>query len=147
MTFGLATMSNRTAQSQPEFSDGSKVEYNDSLIKERLHKQLHHRNCGLVVDPRWGHVDLIFPFAVYEAKKKKKSLDDAERQLLEAGSIYLGMLDDLQRDPHNHDRYQSGIEVLPLMFGFTSNGSTICVYMIHIGAGDFVSLDLSHPPT
>ena len=145
MTFGLATISNTTAQKRSESVDSSSVEYPDSLVKERLQKQLHHRNCGLVVDPRWGNVDLIFPFATYEAKKKKKSLEDAERQLLEAGSIYLGMLDDLQRDPYQHDQYQGGIEVLLLMFGFTSSGSTVCVYIIHPAAGEFVCLDLSPP--
>jgi hypothetical protein len=91
-----------------------------------------------VVDPRWGAVDLIFPWAIYEAKKSSAPLKDAERQLYEGASIYLAMLDDLARDPKSPDRYQEGGANGPQLFGFASSGGMLWIYTIFGWYGDYV---------
>lgn len=37
--------------------------------------------CGLIVDGVWGKADIIFPFAVYEAKKRAVKYKEAENQI------------------------------------------------------------------
>jgi hypothetical protein len=114
ITSGLATPWDAAVQHQIKQKNGeitcdqNHVEAHPALTKERIFKQLFHRRCGLVVDPRWGAVNLLFPWAIIEAKKASVPLDDAERQLYEGASIYLAMLDDLARDPRDPDKYQEG---------------------------------------
>lgn len=109
------------------------------MTKERIHKQLFHRRCGLVVDPRWGNVDLIFPWAIFEAKKNSVPLEDAERQIYEASSVYLAMLDDLTRDPECPDRYQSTLTNGPQLFAFANSGRLFWIYSVFDWFGDYVS--------
>jgi hypothetical protein len=144
ITFGLATCYNVAVQHQIKERNGEITcdlvhdEVHPTLTKERIFKQLFHRRCGLVVDPRWGAVDLIFPWALFEAKKASQPLDDAERQLCEGASIYLAMLDDLARDPKSPDRYQEGGADGPQLFGFASSGQLFWIYTIYGFFGDCV---------
>jgi len=89
-TFGLATFSDSTS--------GSPVQ-TDELSRERLEKLLLHSKCGLLSDPKWGETDLVFPFAVYEAKGWSGDCREARRQACQAGACYLDMLDNLARTP------------------------------------------------
>ena len=85
--------------------------------------------CGLVVDGVWGSVGLIFPFAVYEAKKRATSFEEAEEQIYHACKTYLAMLDDLARDPNNVAEYQTKESSRYQLFAFTSCGSYWQVYV------------------
>lgn len=89
-TFGLATFSDSTG--------GALVQI-DELNRERLERLLLHRKCGLLCDPKWGNTDLVFPFAVYEAKGWSGDCREARRQACQAGACYLDMLDNLVRTP------------------------------------------------
>lgn len=89
-TFGLATFSDSTR--------GSSVQ-TDELSRERLERLLFHRKCGLLGDPKWGESDLVFPFAVYEAKGWSGDCREARRQACQGGACYLDMLDNLARTP------------------------------------------------
>jgi hypothetical protein len=89
-TFGLATFS----ENQRDFPG-----WTDEFSRERLEKLLLHRKCGLIADPKWGKKDLVFPFAVYEAKGWSGDCREARRQACYAAANYLDMLDDLARKP------------------------------------------------
>jgi hypothetical protein len=89
-TFGLATFS--------EYELDLSVCANE-LRRTRLEKLLLHRKCGLLADPKWGETDLVFPFAVYEAKGWAGDCREARHQACLAGATYLDMLDDLVRKP------------------------------------------------
>jgi hypothetical protein len=89
-TFGLTTFS--------EYESDLSVCANE-LRRTRLEKLLLHRKCGLLADPKWGETDLVFPFAVYEAKGWSGDCREARRQACLAGATYLDMLDDLARKP------------------------------------------------
>jgi hypothetical protein len=89
-TFGLTTFSD----CEPDLSICA-----DELRRTRLEKVLLHRKCGLLPDPKWGEADLVFPFAVYEAKGWNGDCRNARRQACVAGATYLDMLDDLARKP------------------------------------------------
>jgi hypothetical protein len=89
-TFGLATFSDSTS--------GSPVQ-TDELSRERLERLLLHWKCGLLGDPKWGETDLVFPFAVYEAKGWSGDCREARRQACQGGACYLDMLDNLARTP------------------------------------------------
>jgi hypothetical protein len=86
ITFGLGTSWNASVQHLIKHRDGEMtcdrdhVDSHPTLTKERIFKQLFHRRCGLVVDPRWEAVDLILPWALFEAKKSSGLLEDAEAQ-------------------------------------------------------------------
>jgi hypothetical protein len=41
---------------------------NETLLDHRIKDQMYDQQCGLIVDGIWGESNLIFPFAVYEAK-------------------------------------------------------------------------------
>jgi hypothetical protein len=89
-TFGLATFS----EYEPDLSVCT-----TELRRTRLEKLLLHNKCGLLADPKWGETDLVFPFAVYEAKGWVGDCREARRQACLAGATYLDMLDDLARKP------------------------------------------------
>ncbi|KAH0534170.1 hypothetical protein FGG08_007239 [Glutinoglossum americanum] len=88
--FGLTTFSKRESD-LPVWAD--------ELRRDRLEKLLLYRKCGLLVDPKWGETDLVFPFAVYEAKGWSGDCREARRQACLAGATYLDMLNDLCRTP------------------------------------------------
>lgn len=115
-----------------------------SLSKERLRKQMYSRKCGLVVDPKWGHVDLIFPWVVYEAKRRSTSYEQAESQIYHAAQIYLAMLDDLARDPSCPEKCQSNESVKCQIFCFTSSGPSWVVYVAFNFLGSCVGSSFSN---
>jgi len=144
ITFGLATVWDAAVQHQIKHKNGEiscdqhHTRAHPSLTKERIHKQLFHRRCGLIVDPRWGSVDLIFPWAIFEAKKSTVPLVDAEDQLHEGTSVYLGMLDDLARDPNAPDKYQDSRGNGPQLFAFACSGPLLWIYTAFDFLGDHV---------
>jgi hypothetical protein len=99
--------------------------FHESLSKRRLDDLINDSRpgTGLVVDGKWGETGLIFPWAVYEAKRADSLDKSAQKQVLHAAQIYLGMLDDLARKPLNVDEYQSEQSSnLYQVFLFTSCG-------------------------
>ncbi|KAL6415906.1 hypothetical protein AUP68_00112 [Ilyonectria robusta] len=59
------------------------------------------------MDGVWGKADILFPFAVYEAKKRAVKHEEAENQIYNACKVYMAMLDDLARNPNNVAEYQT----------------------------------------
>jgi len=116
-TFGLAP-----------FSSGERTRsiYADELRQDRLEKLLLHRKCGLISDPNWGEIDLVFPFAVYEAKGWSGDYRKARHQACTAAATYLDMLDNLGREPGPTDSakpYQTTTSHQYQVFVLTSFGS------------------------
>jgi hypothetical protein len=64
---------------------------------------------NLLVDPKWGEVDFIFSWVDYEAKAAAttKLHGEAKQQGFLAAQVYLGMLDDLARNPYDLQYYQN----------------------------------------
>src|SRR5579862_169555 len=116
-TFGLTTFSER---------ESDLTVWADELHRDRLEKLLLHRKCGLLVDPKWGETDLVFPFAVYEAKGWSGDCREARRQACQAGATYLDMLDDLCRKPGpvgSTKPYQTATSHCYQVFALTSFGA------------------------
>jgi hypothetical protein len=84
---------------------------------------MHDPKCGLVVDGVWGKTELLFPFAVYEAKNRLSNHQQAEDQIYHACRTYLAMLDDLARNPNNVAEYQTEESSKYQLFEFASCGS------------------------
>jgi hypothetical protein len=101
----------------------------ESLLDYRIDAQMHDEQFGLIVDGIWGESNLVFPFAVYEAKKCTSTWEQAEDQVYHAFKVYLAMLDDLARDPLDVTEYQSQESMHYQLFGFTSYGSYWKVYI------------------
>jgi hypothetical protein len=112
---------------------------NKSLMEYRIRKQMWDRKRGLIVDGVWGDNNLIFPFAVYEAKKHASTLEQAKEQVYHAFRVYLAMLDDLARDPLDVTQYQSEESTCYQLFGFISCGSYWEVYVAYNRDGRCVS--------
>ena len=97
------------------------------LDYERLQALLVHRHCGLISDPRWGEADLVFPFAVYEAKGRSGDPREARRQACSAGAVYLDILDALSRHPGKLGKsggvYQTTVGRRAQVFALTSFGA------------------------
>lgn len=93
------------------------------LSELELKAMMHDPECGLVVDGVWGKTELLFPFAVYEAKKRAGNYQQAENQIYHACKTYLAMLDDLARNPNNVSEYQTKDSDKYQMFAFASCGS------------------------
>ena len=116
-TFGLATFSDSTSVSSVQIEE---------LSRERLERLLLHRKCGLLGDPKWGESDLVFPFAVYEAKGWSGDCREARRQACQGGACYLDMLDNLARTPGpvgSTKTYQTKISHQYQVFALTSFGA------------------------
>jgi hypothetical protein len=103
--------------------------FHASLRKSRLSKLIHDGRSGLVVDGKWGEVDLIFPWGVYEAKKAGQKYEQAKKQVFHAAQIYLGMLDDLARNPEDVSEAQS--EDKHQIFLFTSCASEFSIWIAY----------------
>lgn len=103
--------------------DHSSMQPDERLSQNRLRSMMYNPECGLVVDGVWGSTGLVFPFAVYEAKKRATSFEEAENQIYHACKTYLAMLDDLVRDPNNVAEYQANESSRYQLFAFTSCGS------------------------
>lgn len=117
-TFGLATF-------QPKHYQNALASYD--LDAERLQALTLHRNCGLLVDPRWGESNLVFPFAVYEAKGWNGDPREARRQACSAAAAYLDLLDALARHPGKPGKmegaYQTAESRSSQVFALTSFGA------------------------
>lgn len=60
--------------SAPDCKEDHSTMQPDKRLSERdLRAMMHDPECGLVVDGVWGKTELLFPFAVYEAKKKSNA--------------------------------------------------------------------------
>ncbi|PTB49435.1 hypothetical protein M431DRAFT_10020 [Trichoderma harzianum CBS 226.95] len=134
-TFGLTTYDPRALYVSRDFLDaGHQADYSnkqpdDRLSQHRLKSMTNNTSCSLVVDGVWGDADLVFPFAVYEAKKRTTDHQEAKQQIQHACQIYLSMLDDLARNPDNVAEYQSIKSPHSQMFAFASHGSQWAVYV------------------
>lgn len=132
-----------------------------SLCSERLRALSEQHRSGLIVDPRWGEADLVFPWAVFEVKKDtwndaftKKGIVDfepAEAQIYQAAQMMLAMLDDLVRKPDRLGEYQSAKSNQFQLFGFTSVAHHWRVYVAFEKHGECVSdsaplLHVRRPP-
>ena len=86
--------------------------------------------CELISDPQLGNSNLVFPFAVYEAKGWSGDARDARHQACSAAAVYLDMLHNLGRWPRQnelmpdfeHQIYQSTGDKAQV-FVFTSFGA------------------------
>ncbi|KAF9770581.1 hypothetical protein IL306_011853, partial [Fusarium sp. DS 682] len=103
--------------------DHEKQQPDKRLSDTRLREMMESPDCGLVVDGVWGQTKLLFPFAIYEAKKDVSSMTAAVGQISHACKTYLAMLDDLARDPDDISRYQERTSDKYQLFAFTSCGS------------------------
>ena len=61
--------------------DHSVMEPHQNLSKRKLLDMTSQRETGLVVDGLWGKADIIFPWAIYEAKKGRIRPENAESQI------------------------------------------------------------------
>ena len=70
---------------------------------------------ALVVDGVGGKADIVFPCAIYEAKKRYVSTEKAEYQIYHAARTYLAMLHDkifpLQPVKGGYDRLRKTVSV------------------------------------
>jgi hypothetical protein len=123
--------------------DHSAKQPDERLSQDRLRDMMHDPECSLVVDGVWGKTDLVFPFAVYEAKKRASSYEDATGQVYHACKTYLAMLDDLARDPDNVAKYQTEDSSRYQIFAFTSCGSLWEVYLSRNFLDNCVSRNLT----
>lgn len=117
-TFGLATF-------QPKDYQSVLAEWD--LDHDRLEALLLHQHCSLISDPRWGDTNLVFPFAVYEAKGWSGDAREARQQACSAGAVYLDLLDDLARQPgmigKKSGAYQTPQSRNSQVFAYTSFGA------------------------
>ncbi|KAJ9145312.1 hypothetical protein NKR23_g5288 [Pleurostoma richardsiae] len=109
--------------------DSSSRQPDERLSKVLLRTMMDAPDRGLIVDGMWGKTDIIFPFAVYEAKRQFKDYQAAENQIYHACKTYLAMLDDLARDPNNVAEYQTEESSQYQLFAFTSCGPYWEVYI------------------
>ncbi|KAJ5167275.1 uncharacterized protein N7482_006056 [Penicillium canariense] len=120
-TFGLATFQPTDYPDYPESLDAWDLDH------DRLEALLLHRHCGLIADPHWGDTNLVFPFAVYEAKGWSGDPREARHQASSAGAVYLDMLDNLARKPGiaggNNRPYQTAQSCNHQVFVLTSFGA------------------------
>ncbi|KAH7165369.1 hypothetical protein EDB81DRAFT_917353, partial [Dactylonectria macrodidyma] len=89
-TFGLATF---------DVQDGQNPLACDELDRDKLKALALHPETELISDPKLGDANLVFPFAVYEAKGWNGDARVARYQACSAGAVYLDMLDALARHP------------------------------------------------
>jgi hypothetical protein len=131
-TFGLATFGCQSVTG--ESTTKSTNARHPALNRERLKKQMYHRDGGLIVDPRWRSSELIFPWAVYEAKKQDVAHYKATVQACAAAGVFLTMLDNLAKEPgapETNREYQTAGSHLFQIFAFTSAGPEWNIYVCH----------------
>ena len=100
-TFGLATY-------EPKHYQNALAAY--ELDREGLEALALQRNCALLSDPRWGEANLVFPFAVYEAKGWSGDAREARYQACAAAAAYLDLLDALARHPGRSGQVAGGYQ-------------------------------------
>jgi hypothetical protein len=104
---------------------------------------MRNLKSGLIFDGVWGKTDIFSPFAVYEAKKRTTTYDQAKNQIYHACKTYLGMMDDLARDPADVSKYQPKESKHHQIFAFISCGSYWEVYTAWQSLGSCVRVVLS----
>ena len=100
--------------------------HNYVFREDRLQRLLLHPKIGLIADPKWGHTNMVFPWAVYEAKGWSGDYKEARRQACAGAARYLKTLDHLARvpgPPSTSMRYQTETSLDFQVFAFTSFGS------------------------
>jgi hypothetical protein len=98
ITFGL--FSYESGDPDDEGVDERERRIRRCLKKSRLSHNIYKTDeFSLITDPKWGQHTLLFPFAVYEAKRDQKSELQVKLQLKLAFNAYLHMLDSLIRQP------------------------------------------------
>jgi hypothetical protein len=127
ITFGLSSYFH-------EFAPEAISEEEEAISKSFISERLSELTAGLsryrlVLDPKWGDDSLLFPWAVYEAKKDQGTEEAALVQLKLAFTTYLGMLDQLVHRPGSLDQYQFPDSREFQIFGFTSHASVWRVYV------------------
>lgn len=127
ITFGLSVY--ETGDPEDEGVDERERKIRRSLQKTQLRENIWELDgLSLVTDPKWGQHTLLFPFAVYEAKRDRNSEVQVKLQLKLAFNTYLRMLDNLVRQPGKKEYQTSESRIFPL-FGFTSSGSMWKMYI------------------
>ncbi|KAK6820341.1 hypothetical protein RU639_007511 [Aspergillus parasiticus] len=131
ITFGLSSYI--LADPEDEGVDGRERWIRRSLQRTSLISSIYtFDELSLIVDGKWGGDTIIFPFAVYEAKKNQKSEIEVKIQLKLAFNTYLQMLDRLVRQPGTIDKYQSARAPVFPIFGFTSSGRIWRMYVAYL---------------
>jgi hypothetical protein len=126
--------------SAPDCKEDHSTMQPDKRLSERdLRAMMHDPECGLAVDGVWGKTELLFPFAVYEAKKRATLHQQAEEQIYHACRTYLAVLDDLARNPNNVAEYQTEESSKYQIFAFASCGSHWQVFLVWNFVHDCVS--------
>ncbi|OJJ67691.1 hypothetical protein ASPBRDRAFT_47728 [Aspergillus brasiliensis CBS 101740] len=145
MTFGLSS-----------YTSGDPLDEGIDERERRIRRSLHvdyldycvRDRFGLMVDGKWGKTTVLFPFAVYEAKKNDKSETGVKIQLKLALNAYLKMVDDLLIQPDDskakEERQPPQNTVNPI-FGFTSSGSIWKLYVGYLPAGAGNSIETDDP--
>ena len=90
LTLGLATYKDDYTEYMKSIWSGNPERrprdpgYHEFLVEQCLRDQMHCSHSGLLVDGWWGKANLIFPFAVYEAKKVAETIQkqDFRRSML-----------------------------------------------------------------
>ncbi|KAH6974206.1 hypothetical protein BKA56DRAFT_689582 [Ilyonectria sp. MPI-CAGE-AT-0026] len=103
--------------------DHSTQQPDKRLSQTLLQSMMNNSACGLIVDGVWGKADILFPFAVFEVKKRAVKYEEAENRIYHACKVYLAVLDDLARNPNNVAEYQTKDSDKYQLFAFTSCGS------------------------
>ncbi|QKX60470.1 uncharacterized protein TRUGW13939_07615 [Talaromyces rugulosus] len=127
ITFGLSVY--ESGDPEDEGVDERERRIRRSLEETQLGNNIWELDgLSLVTDPKWGEHTLLFPFAVYEAKKDEKSEVQVKLQLKLAFNTYLQMLDNLVRQPGKKEYQSPESRIFPI-FGFTSSGSMWKMYV------------------
>lgn len=103
----------------------------DSILEpSRLRRLRFDTKIQVSGDPGAKHksTNVLFPFAVYEAKKDAVSVHEAERQVAQACDRYLGLIDSVVRDPMDSSTYQRQTSSEYQIFAFTSCGANWKVF-------------------
>ena len=120
-TFGLATY-------KPHDYQNALASYD--LDHDRLQALMLNHECGLVSDPQLGQTDLVFPFAVYEAKGWSGDAREARHQACSAAATYLDMIDALAQYPAVYSRFPQLKETpkfsqMPPIYQATGHGGQV----------------------
>lgn len=123
----------------PDMTFGLKpFEYQEWLRDVKLHPEY-----GLIADPKWSDITLLFPFMVYEAKAQMRPgrwtnpADVAWEQGLHAALAYLGLQESLMRVPGRAEKDDRPLQSSraercdPRCFVLTSVGPQWTIYGVY----------------
>ncbi|KAJ0415615.1 hypothetical protein BJY00DRAFT_254501 [Aspergillus carlsbadensis] len=118
--------------------DDEGIDERERKIRRCLHERalslstVRFYSPALMFDGKWGETTILFPFAVYEAKKNEKTDTAVKIQLKLALNAYLKMLDELIHQPEpwkENEECQPPRSTAFPVFGFTSGGSLWKLYV------------------